>query len=125
MTVQFTIDYPTTKQGKTAWNRKYGLNAYWSGKHWTARQKDAEYWHSIVADCMEKQNVRKYPFENPVDITILFDDNLDCDNHAAEMKMIIDSLKGVVIHDDNRKWVKSTTMGFHNRGNIMVIVCEI
>lgn len=125
MTVQFTIDYPQTKQGRTQWNREYGLNAYWSGKHYAVRSKDADYWHSIVADAMRRQEVRNYPFENPVGITILFNDNLDCDNHAAMTKMIIDGMKGRVIHDDNRKWVKSVEMKFHHKDYIRVIVYEI
>lgn len=125
MNACFDIEYPATKKGRTEWNRRYGLNAYWSGKHYAARSKDAEYWHSIVADVMRRQKARNFPFENPVEITILFNDNLDCDNHAAMTKMIIDSMKGRVIHDDNRKWVKSVTMGFHDLDCIRVIVREI
>lgn len=74
---------------------------------------------------MSRQKVRNYPFENPVGITILFNDNLDCDNHAAMAKMIIDGMKGKVIHDDNRKWMKSVTMGFHDLDCIRVIVREV
>lgn len=31
--MEFSIPYPTTPKGKAAWNKQYGLNAYWAGKH--------------------------------------------------------------------------------------------
>ena len=67
-TVMFKIDYPPSKAGKTAWNRRYGLNAYYAGKHWAVRKKDAEYWHTIT-----RAAVREY-IKKPVIL-----DNL---NHA-------------------------------------------
>lgn len=42
MTEKFTIPYPPTKKGKAMWSRQYGMNAYYSGKHWAQRKKDAE-----------------------------------------------------------------------------------
>lgn len=121
----FKIDYPPTKAGKSAWNRQYGLNAYYSGKHWAVRKKDAEYWHTItraaVRECIKKPTM----FENPVVIEMYFNDNLDASNHAAEAKMIEDALKGVLIEDDNRRCVKGLSMLFHNEDFIKVIIREI
>ena len=42
MTESFIIPYPKSDAGKKQWNREYGLNAYWAGKHWKKRTKDAE-----------------------------------------------------------------------------------
>ena len=51
MKIVFEIPYPPTKAGRTAWSKLYGLNAYWTGKHWSQRKKDAEYWHCSA--CLE------------------------------------------------------------------------
>lgn len=45
---EFTIPYPATPKGKAAWNKQYGLNAYWAGKHWAKRKADADYWHALT-----------------------------------------------------------------------------
>lgn len=124
-TVMFKIDYPPTKAGKTAWNRRYGLNAYYAGKHWVVRKKDAEYWHTItraaVRECIKKPVI----LDNPVVIEAYFNDNMDASNHAAILKMVEDSLKGLLIHDDNRRYVKGVSMFFHNEDYIKVILREV
>ena len=124
-TVMFKIDYPPSKAGKTAWYRRYGLNAYYAGKHWAVRQKDAEYWHTItraaVKECIKKPVI----LDNPVVIEAYFNDNMDASNHAAILKMVEDSLKGLLIHDDNRRYVKGVSMFFHNEDYIKVILREV
>lgn len=124
-TVQFKIDYPPTKAGKSYWNKKFGLNAYYSGKPWQARKRDADYWHTITLAAIRQQIERPVPFEKPVTIEAYFNDNLDASNHAAELKMIEDSLKGILIADDNRKYVKGVSMFFHNEEHILVRIKEI
>ena len=124
-TVMFKIDYPPTKAGKTAWNRRYGLNAYYAGKHWAVRKKDAEYWHTItraaVKECIKKPII----LDNPVVIEAYFNDKMDASNHAAILKMVEDSLKGLLIHDDSRRYVKGVSMFFHNEDYIKVILREV
>ena len=124
-TVMFKIDYPPTKAGKTAWNSRYGLNAYYAGKHWAVRKKDAEYWHTItraaVRECIKKPVI----LDDPVVIEAYFNDNMDASNHAAILKMVEDSLKGLLIHDDNRRYVKGVSMFFHNEDYIKVILREV
>ena len=122
---EFRIDYPRTREGKTAWNRQYGLNAYYSGKHWAARKKDAEYWHRLTRAAVAKIDRNPEMFGKPVRITAYFNDNLDCSNHAAEMKMIEDGLKGLLIADDSRKYVQEISMRFHDEKYIRIIVEEI
>ena len=45
--ISFTIPYPPTKRGKSAWNRRYGLNSYYAGKHYQARKREAEELHAL------------------------------------------------------------------------------
>lgn len=124
-TFEFRIDYPKSKAGKTAWNRQYGLNAYYSGKHWTARKKDAEYWHLLTREAVYRSNKHPQVFVKPVEIIAYFNDNLDCSNHASELKMIEDGLKGILIVDDNKNYVKGISMYFHGENYIKVIVKEV
>ena len=121
----FDIPYPNTKGGKAQWSKRFGLNAYYSGKVWQARKADADYWHKLVAYEMERQNVRKYPHDNPVILTFWFNDRLDCSNHAIYAKMIEDAMKGRVIKDDNRTWVHGVEMYFHDEDCIRVAVREV
>ncbi len=48
--LSFIINYPTTKKGKSEWNRRFGLNAYYAGKHPQKRRKDAEELHMIAQE---------------------------------------------------------------------------
>ena len=121
----FKIEYPNTPAGKKDWNKRFSDNAYYAGKHWAVRKKDADYWHNMVRACMDRQGVRKRPFEKPVVITVYFNDRLDCSNHSIMFKMIEDGMKGRLIRDDSRKWVKGTEMYLHDEDYIKVAVREI
>lgn len=125
MKEQFIIPYPPIKAVKTQWCRDYGLNAYYSGKHWSKRKQDAEFWHMLVAYEMNAQKVRRTPFEKPVIISMYFNDGLDCSNHAAMFKMIEDAIKGRLIKDDSRKCVQGCEMYFHDKNHIKVVVREV
>lgn len=125
MKESFIIPYPKTAAGRKQWNKLYGLNAYWAGKHWAKRKEDADYWHRLVRHEMQRQNVRKAPFEKPVKITYLFNDNLDATNHAAMIKMIEDAMKGRIIREDSRRYVKGYNCWFHSGDHIKVIVEEL
>lgn len=118
----FDIQYPNTKAGKSAWNKQYSLNAYYAGKHWGLRKKDADFWHLLVFEAISKIKA-KQPIsiaQQPVQISCYFNDSLDCSNHAAMVKMIEDALKGVVIQDDSPKYVKGIFIGFHDEPCIRV-----
>ena len=119
------IDYPNTPAGKKQWMKQFGANAYYAGKFWAQRKKDADYWHAMVMACMDRQGLRKRPFERPVVITMYFNDRLDCSNHSVMFKMIEDGMKGRLIHDDSRKWVKGNEIYFHDEDYIKVVVREI
>lgn len=125
MTESFIIPYPKSDSGKKMWNRLYGFNAYYSGKHWTKRRDDAEMWHSLVRYEMNRQKVRTYPMKNPVVITFYWNDRLDLSNHAVMAKMIEDAMKGILIKDDSRKYVKGIEHYFHEKDYIRILITEI
>lgn len=125
MTESFRIYYPKNKSEAKRWNSQYGMNAYYAGKHWSERKKDAEYWHLLTRSAMNKQEVRRKPFEKPVEISFLWNDKLDIDNHAVMGKMIVDAMKERLINDDNRKWLKGIYHGFHDEEYILIQIREV
>ncbi len=114
----FTIQYPPSLKG-------YSLNDIYSGKHWTKRKKDSEYWHLIVHSELNKQGIKKQIFKKPVAITFSWNDRLDIDNHAYIGKMIVDALKDYLIVDDTRKYFVKVAHQFHNGKYILVEVKEV
>ena len=125
MAESFLIPYPPTKAGVKQWNQLYGLNRFWAGVSWPERKRAADFWHMLVRSEMNRQRVRRTPFEKPVKITMLFNDRQDCSNHAIYFKLIEDAMKGRVIQDDSRRWVRSCEMGFHEQDYILVKVEEV
>lgn len=123
--ISFVIPYPPTKAAMTAWNRRYGLNAYYAGKHYQQRKRDAETLHALSWAAMRKARIKKQMVNGPVEIRFYWDDGLDCDNHAVIGKAVVDAMKGWVLPDDNRRWVRKVSHEFWDGGAIRVEVSEI
>lgn len=121
MMYTFSIPYPAEKKAKSAWNNEYGLNAYYSGKAWQRRKKDAEFWHWQTIAAAKGCRL----CQNPVRISFGFNDRMDIDNHAVIAKMIIDGLKGKVITDDSRRYVQAVEMHFHDEDYIEVVIEDV
>lgn len=123
--IVFDIPYPPTAKGKAAWNRRYGLNAYYAGKHWSERKRDADELHRITQLCMRRARIRKQPLETPVELRFLFNDRLDCSNHAVIVKAVEDAMKGWIIRDDSRRYVRRIVTEFWDGDCIRVAVREL
>jgi len=106
-------------------NAKYGLNSLYSGGHWSKRNKLADEVHKIVTLALKMQHIPKWPFNVPVGITIYYDSRLDIDNHGYLSKLLIDPLKGWVIVDDNRKYVKYLHQDFYVGDGVTMEIKEI
>lgn len=119
------INYPKTAAGKKHWNKLYGTNAYWAGKHHAKRTEDARYWHALTLAAMQAARVRKRPFDKPVVITFLWNDNLDLSNHSMMAKMIEDGLRKRLINDDSKRWVRGIEHYWHDDDCIKVIIREV
>lgn len=120
----FEIPYPPTKKGKAAWNKRFGLNAYYAGKHWAQRKKDAEELHELTHLAMVQWHVPRGVVDGAVELRFSFDDHLDCSNHAVIVKAVEDAMKGWVIRDDSRNFVKQITVRFHENDCIKVEVIQ-
>jgi len=117
-TVILNIPYPSN------YARLYGMNSLYAGKHWAVRKRDAEFWHTLVTMQLRSQNVPQKCFDKPVEITFRWNDRMDLSNEAYAAKMIEDALKGWVITDDSKKYVKAIHHLTHKENYISVEVEE-
>lgn len=125
MRESFIIHYPSTDAGRKDWNKRFGMNAIYAGKHWSQRRQDAEYWHALTLSAINAAHIRKRPFEKPVIITFLWNDRLDCTNHAYMAKLIEDGMKGKLITDDSKRYVRGIEHYFHDEPFIRIILTEV
>lgn len=103
----------------------FSLNSVYSGEHWAKRKSRASYIHNLVYQEMKRQKVQKKVCTRPVMIEILYNSNLDIDNHGYLSKLIIDGMKGYLIQEDNRKYVIGLIQRFKSGHGITVRVEEI
>jgi len=121
----FTISYPKTKAAMSAFCKRYGLNAIYSSKFWAKRSKDKDYWHQLVKAELMRQKVFCKPYDNPVSISFWWNDRLDIDNHAYMGKLITDGMKGYLIYNDDRRFVKEVRHKFYDGDCITVEVTPL
>jgi Holliday junction resolvase RusA-like endonuclease len=122
--IRFTIPYPPQKKMKSAFCKRFGLNAYYSGKKWAERKRDAEELHIMAWAGMKKAHIRKEYVKFPVCVTFYWDDGLDVDNHAVLGKAFVDAMKGYILPDDNRRWLREVRHRFWDHGMIGVEITE-
>ena len=107
--IRFEIQYPQGKKGKSSWNRRFGLNAYYAGKSWPERKRDAEELHMIARAAMHRAGIRPGVISSPAQVRFYWADGLDIDNHAVLGKAIADAMKGYLLADDGPKYVRKVS----------------
>lgn len=122
--IRFTIPYPPTKKDKAMFCRRFGLNAYYAGKSWPVRKRDAEELHLLTRSAMKKAGIEEEILSAPVSIRFFWDDGLDIDNHAVIGKCVVDAMRGYILKDDKRKYLRQVTHAFWDRGEIGVEIEE-
>lgn len=117
MKIEFVLDMSPRNV-----NSEWSMNRVYSGAHWTARNSQAKYMHTLVRKSIKKLHVPVMPFKKPVSIDIKYNSRLDIDNHGYLSKLIIDGMKGILILDDNRSYVKKLTQSFHDENKNLIFV---
>ena len=110
--IRFEIQYPQGKKGKSSWNRRFGLNAYYAGKSWPERKRDAEELHMIARAAMHRAGIKPGGMSSPAQGRFYWADGLDIDNHAVLGKAIVDAMKGYLLADDGPKYVRKVSHEF-------------
>lgn len=123
--IVFETPYPRTKKGKSDWNKRFGLNGYYAGKHWSQRKRDADELHELTHWALQQWKVPRRTAKGPVELRFLFNDRLDCSNHAVIVKTVEDAMKGWVIEDDSRKYVRRIITEFWDGDAVRVEVKEL
>ena len=124
-TERFKINYPSSPAERKRWNKFYGLNSIYSGKHWSKRNEDKQFWHYITRHALQEAGIRHKTFQRPVRISFWWNSALDLDNEAYMRKMIIDSLHGWLIENDSKRYVKELCDYCHEEPYILVEVREV
>lgn len=110
--IRFEIQYPQGKKGKSSWNRRFSLNAYYAGKSWPERKRDAEELHMIARAAMHRAGIKPGVISSPAQVRFYWADGLDIDNHAVLGKAIVDAMKGYLLVDDGPKYVRKVSHEF-------------
>lgn len=121
----FEIQYPKGPKAKANWNRRFGLNAYYAGKRWQERKRDAEELHMIARAAMHRAGIRPVMLRRPVEVRFYWADGLDIDNHAVLGKAFVDAMKGYILTDDGLKYVRKVSHEFWEGDCIRVEVEEL
>lgn len=111
--IQFIIPFKVTY--------KYSLNRLYSGIHWATRKKQADEMHELVSLILKAQKIDKI-IDEPIELELYFNSRLDCSNHGYLTKMIEDALKGTIIKDDTKKFVRGIYQSFWDGEGIKVII---
>lgn len=105
-------------------NKQYSLNQLYESKHWSNRKKKADEIHELVYYSMMQQNIPPVLYKKPVIVQLSFNSNLDCDNHGYLTKLIVDGMKGYLLTDDSKKYVKEIRQKFWGEDGILIEVWE-
>ena len=101
---------------------QYGDNAYYSGKHWSVRKRDSDYWHDLL---MVEAPWDRGPLRSPVRLEFYWNDRMDLSNHSMMAKMIEDGIKHRIIQDDSRKHVAEMIHRWHDDDCIKIVIEEV
>ena len=83
-------------------------NQFWAGGHWTKRQAFKEKWRTLTMVALKKYGLTdKGLLQRPVNIIIEAASVHPLDTSNVCIKPIEDTLIGVLLQDDNPKWVRS------------------
>lgn len=73
--IRFEIQYPKGGKAKTIWNRRFGLNAYYAGKSWPERKRDAEELHMIARAAMHRAGITPGVISSPAQVRFFWADD--------------------------------------------------
>ena len=120
--IRFEIQYPKGGKAKTIWNRRFGLNAYYAGNSWPERKRDAEEVHMIARGAMHRAGIKPGVMSSPAQVRFYWADGLGSDDHAVLGKAMVDGMKGYLLGDDGRKYVRKVSHEFWDGDCIRVEV---
>jgi hypothetical protein len=116
------VPYP---KNMPAYCRRFGLNSYYAGKHWSERKRDADEMHWLVRAAMSRAGIPHRCCERPVQITFRHNTRMDVDNHAVIEKYIVDAMKGWLLQEDSKRFYRRKISEYWDGDGVEVVVEEI
>ena len=90
--------------------RPWSWNKLYAGVHWTKRAEEADRVHDLVGWTLREMHTYSMFINTRVDIQVVaYFKNRPLDSDNIVSKMYIDGLKGFVIKDDTREFVRKVT----------------
>jgi hypothetical protein len=86
---------------------KFSLNGIYGGLHWATRLKQSRQIHRMIGFTLLSKKIPIKLFKSPVNIVFGWNSKLDLDNHGYLAKLIIDGLKGYLIKNDTRNYIRT------------------
>lgn len=103
---------------------KLSLNRIYRGMNKYERSIQVRKIHELVRNELINQRVPKKLFENPARIEFYWNSLLDLDNHGYIAKLIIDGLKGYLIYDDCKKYVREIHHAYWLGKGVKIIIYD-
>jgi hypothetical protein len=86
------------------------LNQFYSGGHWSIRNKLKSKYHEIFAKLLDTSKVKKV---NQCSLLMFFNSRHDVDNVVGLEKLFMDTIKGGYLKEDDKRFYKGL-MIFHD-----------
>lgn len=115
--IEFVLDFEV--------NGDLSLNKIYAGKSWHKRSREANEYHKLVKFKLMEQRIPKKIFRKPVRIEFFWNSMLDLDNHGYLTKLIIDGLKGYLIANDSKKYVRKITHAYWLGNGVKIKISEV
>jgi hypothetical protein len=85
------------------------LNAFYSGMHWTKRQKLKDSWKLVFRSLLKKAKVEQM---QAYKVGLRYRSKHDCDNVIPLFKMLNDELKAGLVPEDSPKYWKELSIAY-------------
>ena len=86
------------------------LNQFYSGGHWSIRNKLKTKYHAIFKELLDASDVKKV---NQCSLLMFFNSRHDVDNVVGLEKLFMDTIKGEYLKEDDKRFYKGL-MIFHD-----------
>jgi hypothetical protein len=83
------------------------LNSWYSGKHWSQRQKAKNFFKEKFLILFMEAKVKFLP---QFKLHLKYNSRFDLDNVVAMAKIAVDTMKGIYIKNDDKKFYKGLTI---------------
>ncbi len=101
------------------------LNEWYSSSHWTKRKSQKDYFKKKITTLLLEQGCHKNGKIDKFKVSLVYNSRLDPDNTITIIKIFVDSLKGLVVKDDTKKYFKGFSIEVNDKLPIDSYIIEV